>query len=218
MRRFLILLYTLAINVSFAAGQDAQYATISGFVYDASNGEALIGTNVYLEGTQRGSSTNNSGYYVIPRIPVGTYTIIAHYIGFEVYKQEITLTASEKKTITVNLNPGNIIMEKVVISCDAIPEAEKLFKQDISNLTLSARQLKKIPQVAETDLLRSLQMLPGILPVSDYSSALYVRGGTPDQNLYLMDGTDVYNPEHAFGLFSTFNTEAIKQVELSKGG
>ena len=164
MRRFLILLYMLTINVSFAAGQDAQYATISGFVYDASNGEALIGTNVYLEGTQRGSSTNNSGYYVIPRISVGTYTIIAHYIGFEVYKQEITLTASEKKTITVNLNPGNIIMEKVVISGDAIPEAEKLFKQDISNLTLSARQLKQIPQVAETDLLRSLQMLPGIPP------------------------------------------------------
>jgi len=208
----------LAINVSFSAGQDAQYVIISGFVYDASNGEALIGTNVYLEGTQRGSSTNNSGYYVIPRIPVGTYTIIAHYIGFDVYKQEITLTAGEKKNITVNLNPGNIIMEKVVISGDAIPEAEKLFKQDISNLTLSARQLKKIPQVAETDLLRSLQMLPGILPVSDYSSALYVRGGTPDQNLFLMDGTDVYNPEHAFGVFSTFNTDAIKQVELSKGG
>jgi len=72
--------------------------------------------------------------------------------------------------------------------------------------------------VAEADLLRSLQTLPGILPLSDFSSALYVRGGTPDQNLYLIDGTDVYNPEHTFGIFSTFNTDAIKQVELPQGG
>jgi len=83
---------------------------------------------------------------------------------------------------------------------------------------LSAMEIKRIPQVAETDLLRSLQTLPGILPLSDFSSALYVRGGTPDQNLYMIDGSDVYNPEHAFGIFSTFNTDAIKHVDLSKGG
>lgn len=95
---------------------------------------------------------------------------------------------------------------------------EKLFKKPISEIRLSHRQVSQIPQIAEADLLRSLQTLPGILPLSDFSSALYVRGGTPDQNLYMIDGTDVYNPEHAFGIFSTFNTDAIKQVKLSKGG
>ena len=95
---------------------------------------------------------------------------------------------------------------------------ERLFQQPVSSIALSPRQINSLPQVAEADLLRSLQSLPGILPLSDFSSALYIRGGTPDQNLYLIDGTDVYNPEHAFGIFSTFNTDAIKYVELYKGG
>lgn len=159
-----------------------------------------------------------SGYYVIPRIPVGTYTFIVHYIGYRAYKQKISLVAGTHKIITVSMHPEKVTMEAVVISDEAIPAAERLFEKDISNLKLSPRQIEQMPHVAETDLLRSLQTLPGVLPVSDFSSALYVRGGTPDQNLYLMDGTDVYNPEHAFGLFSTFITDAIKQVELSRGG
>ena len=106
----------------------------------------------------------------------------------------------------------------MVVSDKAISSAERQYEKELSKLELSPRQINQIPQVAEADLLRSLQTLPGVLPVSDFSSALYVRGGTPDQNLYLMDGTDVYNPEHAFGLFSTFNTDAIKQIELFKGG
>ncbi len=198
--------------------QSSETATVSGFVYDASNGEALIGANVFLEGTQIGSSTNVSGYYVIPKIPVGSYTLVIHYIGYEPVKRDIFLSVGDEKTINVNLKTASIELEKVVVTGETIPEAEKLFEKPLSKLQLKARQIKAIPQVAEADLLRSLQTLPGILPVSDFSSALYVRGGTPDQNLNLLDGTDVYNPEHAFGLFSTFNMDAIKQVELSKGG
>ncbi|MFQ5649890.1 MAG: TonB-dependent receptor domain-containing protein [bacterium] len=203
---------------SFATAQPRHTATLSGFIYDAANGEALIGANVYLEGTQVGSSTNVNGYYVIPGIPAGAYTLVVHYIGYKPIKQEIFLNAGEQRTVTLSLQPENIELQKVVVTSDAVPEAEKLFEKPLSKLRLTARQIRAIPQVAEADLLRSLQTLPGILPVSDFSSALYVRGGTPDQNLNLLDGTDVYNPEHAFGLFSTFNTDAIKQVELSKGG
>lgn len=218
MRKVLILLCTVTGFVSLVFGQDRQYATISGFVYDAANGEALIGANVFLEETEIGSSTNNSGYYAIPRIPVGNYTLIIHYIGYKAHKQKISLTAGNEQTITVSLQAENIITEEVVITDEAISAAERLFEKELSKIELSARQINQIPQVAEADLLRSLQTLPGILPVSDFSSALYVRGGTPDQNLYQMDGTDVYNPEHAFGIFSTFNTDAIKQIEISKGG
>ncbi len=218
MKRVFFVLWLLSCIAGTGWAQSAQYATVSGFVYDAANGEALIGANVYLEGTQMGSSSNISGYYVIPRVPVGTYTLVFHYIGYKPQKKEIRLSTGDQKTVTVSLAVKNIEMERVIITEDAIPEAEKLFEKQISNLKLSARQIRQIPQVAEADLLRALQTLPGILPVSDFSSALYVRGGTPDQNLNLLDGTDVYNPEHAFGLFSTFNTDAIKQVELSKGG
>ncbi|MBK7867242.1 MAG: TonB-dependent receptor plug domain-containing protein [Ignavibacteriales bacterium] len=93
-----------------------------------------------------------------------------------------------------------------------------MYGKGVSELELSPDQINRIPKVVEADLLRALQTLPGITAVSDFSSALYVRGGTPDQNLYLIDGVDVYNPEHAFGIFSTFNTAAIKKVEVSKGG
>lgn len=193
-------------------------ATISGFVYDTANGEALIGANVFIAGSQIGSSSNIDGYYVMPRVPVGQYTLVAHFIGYAQFKQKINLTIGDNLTIDIHLKEKSIELQRVVVIGESIPEAEKLFEKEISKITLSARQINSMPQVAEADLLRSLQTLPGILPISDFSSALYVRGGTPDQNLNLIDGSDVYNPEHAFGLFSTFNTDAIKQVELSKGG
>ncbi len=204
------------VNVAFA--QSNRTATVSGFVSDGSNGEALIGANVFIENTLIGSSTNLNGYYVIPKVPAGESMLIVDYIGYKQFKQKLTLMPGDKKIVTVSLEVGNIQMEKVIVTGEALTTSEKLFRKPISKIELAPRQIKQMPQVAESDLLRSLQTLPGILPVSDFSSALYVRGGTPDQNLHLIDGTDVYNPEHAFGLFSTFNTDAIKKVELSKGG
>ncbi len=219
MQKSLILLLLTAGLMPCAFGQDRQHATISGFVYDAASGEALIGANVYLDKTQIGGSTNSSGYFVIPRIPLGTYTLTAHYLGYQASHQEVALLAgNEKKTIAIRLQAEDLVTAEVVVTDEAISAAERQYQKELSKIELSPRQINQIPQVAEADLLRSLQTLPGVLPVSDFSSALYVRGGTPDQNLYLMDGTDVYNPEHAFGLFSTFNTDAIKQIELFKGG
>ena len=216
MNQLVALVYIALISAAFA--QNTPHATISGFVYDATNHEALIGANIHLEGSQLGAATNDSGYYVIPRIPAGAYTLVAHFIGYETYRQQITLTAGEQQTIAINLPTGDILLEEMIVSGKNVPAAEQLYEQPLSQIRLSPQQINQIPQMAETDLLRSLQTMPGVLPVSDFSSALYVRGGTPDQNLYLMDGTDVYNPEHAFGFFSTFITDAIKQVDLSKGG
>lgn len=219
LRKLPVLLCMITCLAAVVFGQDREYATIRGFVYDAANGEALIGANVYLDNTQIGSSTNSSGYFVIPHIPVGAYSLIAHYLGYKIYKQEILLAAGDEKKInSIRLEAENLVTTEVVVTGEATSAAEKLYEKELSKIELSSRQINQIPQVAEADLLRSLQTLPGVLPVSDFSSALYVRGGTPDQNLYLMDGTDVYNPEHAFGLFSTFNTDAIKQIELFKGG
>jgi len=218
MKRGLILLFCLTCSTVQVQAQPVGTGTISGFVYDASNGEALIGANVYLEGTVIGSSTNQSGYYVIPRVPVGTYFLLVHYIGYSQFKHEVTVTIGTPVSLDARLEVENIELEGVVVTGDAAPTIEKMFEAPVSKLELSGEQIRRVPQVAEADLLRALQTLPGVLPLSDFSSALYVRGGTPDQNLNLIDGSDVYNAEHAFGLFSTFNTDAIKQVDLSKGG
>jgi CarboxypepD_reg-like domain/TonB-dependent Receptor Plug Domain len=198
--------------------QENNTTTISGFVFEEASLEALIGANIYLEDLPLGASTNNSGYYVITNVPVGKVKLVASFLGYKTKMLNIAVKRGENIKTNIVLNEDILESETIVVTADSVPIADQLFEKQISTLKLSARQINAIPQIAEADLLRSLQTLPGILPLSDFSSALYVRGGTPDQNLYLLDGTDVYNPEHAFGLFSTFNTDAIKQVDLSKGG
>jgi hypothetical protein len=193
-------------------------STINGFVYDASNREALIGANIYLRGINVGTSSNSSGFYVLPITNPGTFELVVSYVGYKTFQQNVTLTPNQNKRIDIYLKPDVLVGEEIVVTGDSSRTIDKLFNKPVSKVDLSPVQLYKVPQVVESDLLRTLQSLPGIVPVSDFSSAIYVRGGTPDQNLFLLDGTDVYNPEHAFGLFSTFNMDAIKKVEVYKGG
>ncbi len=217
MPRFLLVFILLLPALSIFA-QNRNDATVSGYVFDNESGEALIGASVYIKDLNIGATTNVSGYFVIPNSPVGHRTIIASYLGYKPFSRKIVLTKGENEILKIYLIPEAVQTKEVVVTGDSIPTIEKLFVKPVSKVELNAKQINNIPRVIEADLLRSLQTLPGIQPLSDFSSALYVRGGTPDQNLYQVDGTDVYNPEHAFGLFSTFNTNAIKKVELSKGG
>ena len=213
------ILWVWGVLISLSGGLLAQGSgTLSGFVYDDNTGESLIGVNVYIPELGVGSSTNAGGYFIIPKIPRGEYTLVCDYLGYQTFSKSITISSGGSVSENIRLKTQLIEGETVEVVADSIRTSRKLYDKAISNIQLNARQINAIPQVAEADLLRSLQTLPGIMPVSDYSSALYVRGGTPDQNLYLLDGTDVYNPQHAFGLFSTFNTDAIKHVEISKGG
>lgn len=214
MKNVLVILLLISSNII----SQNNYSSLSGFIYDSSTGEGLIGANVYLKGVNLGASSNLSGYYIIPHIIPGKYELIVSYVGYKTHSQEILLNKNEDKRIDIYLIPTSILSEKVIVSADSIRIVDKLFNKPVSKIDLTPVQLNRVPQVIESDLLRTLQSLPGIVPVSDFSSAIYVRGGTPDQNLFLVDGTDVYNPEHAFGLFSTFNTDAIKKVEVYKGG
>lgn len=216
-----ILLYYLSIAIIFLASDtfaQSGEATVSGFVYDASTGETLIGANVYVKGISRGASTNISGYYVIPKLQPGTHEFTVSYVGYKTYTQTVPLKNNDDKRLDVSLVRQDILGQEVVVTADSARTIDRLFSKPVSKIELTPLQLNRVPQVVEADLLRTLQTLPGIVPISDFSSAIYVRGGTPDQNLFMVDGTDVYNPEHAFGLFSTFNTDAIKKVEVFKGG
>lgn len=195
-----------------------KFSSISGYVFDKSTGEALIGANIFLKGTERGTSTNVAGFFTIPKLVPGTYTISCQYIGYKTWSKNIVVTIEPSEHVQINLEPETLKGQEIVVTAEKKRTIDQLFSKPVSKVELSSRDISAIPQIAEADLLRALQTLPGVLPVSDFSSALYIRGGTPDQNLFLIDGADVYNPEHAFGIFSTFNTDAIKSVELSKGG
>nr|WP_319776158.1 TonB-dependent receptor [uncultured Sphaerochaeta sp.] len=216
---YLFILILLFLNYTLEAGdKTVNDLSVSGFVYDNSDGEALIGANVYIKELGLGASTNNSGYFAIANVPKGEFTLICSYIGYEVFSKNIQVALSLKTSYKIYLKPTSVMTEEVVVTGDSIPTIERMFAKPVSQINLNSKQINQIPRMIEADLLRALQTMTGITAISDFSSALYVRGGTPDQNLYMIDGTDVYNPEHAFGIFSNFNTNAIKKVEISKGG
>lgn len=215
---FLIIVFACIFFSPKLVAQKEQKRTISGTVYDESNGEALINASAYIKELNIGSFSNLNGNFAITNVPYKDLTLIISYVGYQQFQTKISADSKETKLLTIYLKPARIQKNEVLITADSIRVIDKLYNKPVSKVELNSAQIKNIPRVVEADLLRALQTLPGILPVSDFSSALYVRGGTPDQNLFIMDGTDVYNPEHAFGIFSTFNTDAIKKVEVSKGG
>jgi hypothetical protein len=191
-----------------------QEASISGFVKDKTSGETLIGANIALDTTGYGTSTNSSGYYTLTSILPGKYTLICSYIGYHKYLKDIVLSPGEHLRLDIDMIPANIQMSEVVVES----KAEKEEQKNIGTAQIQTKLIKELPSVFESDVFRSIQLLPGVKASSDFSSGLYIRGGSPDQTLILLDGTTVYNPTHFFGFFSTFNPDAIKDVKLYKGG
>lgn len=189
--------------------------TIHGFVREKDNKEPIIMGNVWIEGTTIGTTTNMKGYYVLSKLKPGTYKIYFRYIGFKTGIKEIIISEDEDITLDIYLEQEAILVEGAVVTAERTKRELDIIP---SQIVLDTPRLRSIPQVAEPDLFRSLQMLPGVATLSDFSAGLYIRGGSPDQNLILLDHIDVYNPNHMFGFFSTFNTDAIKSVELLKGG
>ncbi|MES3629282.1 MAG: TonB-dependent receptor [Longimonas sp.] len=218
-----LLLYTcvlagvLLILAAGAAGAHAQAseapsAALNGYVRDATTGETLLGANVLVREAERGAATNNAGYYTIGNLAPGTYTVRASYIGYRSTEETVTLEAGEERRLDLELLPDDVALDQVIVEGDT-EEADRTIGVE----RLSTDLIRELPAVLEPDVFRSLQYLPGIKAASDFSSGLYIRGGSPDQTLILLDQTTVYNPSHFFGFFSTFNPDAIKDVQLYKG-
>ncbi len=194
---------------------DENTATLNGFVKDSHTKEALIGATIFIKGTKSGAYTNKSGFFSIAGIKPGSYTVVISSIGYEKHEEKITFKAGQSVRKDFSLKSGSVMSEGVTVQADKEVEKRQI---TVSKVNIPIKQIKEIRIGGESDLFRSLQMLPGILTSSQISSGLFVRGGSPDQNLVLLDGTTVYNPTHLFGFISTFNSDAIKDVELLKGG
>ena len=206
-------LLLLALLASLAGSASAQTAALNGFVRDAQSGETLLQATVRVEGTARGAATNVSGFYTLGDLPPGEATLTASYLGYQPVRRTVTLTAGETTRLDIELAPEGVTTDEVVVEAEEPIEEERA----PGTSTVSIDLVEALPTVFEADLFRSIQLLPGVKASSDFSSALYIRGGSPDQTLILLDGTTVYNPTHFFGFFSTFNTEAIRDVRLYKG-
>ncbi|MDX1701282.1 MAG: TonB-dependent receptor, partial [Melioribacteraceae bacterium] len=194
---------------------------ISGFITDAITGEALVGTNLLLyrdslnlnDTPLRGTATNKFGYYVIPSLNKRTYILIIRHLGYKTNLTEIIITGKQQsETVSVELIPEDIELEEVIV------EGERKKETITSTVDVSTELLSKLPTLSgEIDLFKSLELLPGVNKSSEISSGLYVRGGSPDQTLTLVDGVLVYNPAHLGNIASTFNTGAVSDVRLIKG-
>ncbi len=189
----------------------AQTATVSGFVRDAETGETLVQATVRVDGTERGVATNTQGFYSLAGLPAGDVALRVSYVGYAAQTLRLTLAAGETRQVDAALAPESF-GEAVVTAQQSLADERPPGVADVP-----IRLVQSLPTVFEADLFRSIQLLPGVKAANDFSSALYIRGGSPDQTLILLDGTTVYNPTHFFGFFSTFNTDAIKDVRLYKG-
>ncbi len=189
-------------------------ATVSGYVRDAETGETLLGANVALAGTATGTVTNTSGFYTLS-LPAGPVRLTFSYIGYAEATREATLAAGQNLRLDVALSGEGEELSEVTVTGEAA-RREEIRRVGVAEL--STETIRQLPSVLEPDVFRSLQRLPGIKAASDFSSGLYIRGGSPDQTLILLDRTTVYNPTHFFGVFSTFNPDAIKDVRVYKGG
>lgn len=209
--RFTFIFFLIAFTCNAFAQESA---SVSGYITDAETGETLISANIALEGTKKGTSSNTSGYYTITNIDSGNYTLVTSYIGYQQFSRKITLAEGENLRLDIQLKPEGYQLEEVIVES----EAEKKEQKNIGVTQVQTELIKKVPSVFQADVFRSIQLLPGVKASSDFSSGLYIRGGSPDQTLILLDRTTVYNPTHFFGFFSTFNPDAVKDIRLYKGG
>lgn len=192
-------------------------ATLSGFIADQSNGESLPYANVMLKGSDRPivALSNVNGYYAIQGVPEDIpYVLTISYIGYISFQDTLTFRAGDTRRLDVQLKPELIVVEEIVVEGKR-EEEEQLIQPGF--VEVETAKIRELPAIGETDILRSLHLLPGIQAASDISSGLYIRGGGPDQTLILLDQMPLYNPSHAFGFFSTFNPDAIRDMSLHKG-
>jgi len=200
----------------FAAFLSMKAATISGFVRDANTSEAVFDVNVYIEGTSYGTATNMNGYFVISGLKSGGISVVASSIGYVTYRESFVLLSESSKKVDIRLEPETLELEELNISIAADEFPDEVMNIRTGQLKLKPRDIKTSATFIQPDLFRSIQALPGVVSVSDYSTGLYVRGGNSDHNLILYDEIPVYNPSHLFGVFSSFITDALRDSKLIK--
>ncbi|WP_106794370.1 TonB-dependent receptor [Aquimarina sp. Aq78] len=209
MKKLLVYLFCL-----FCLGSYAQEKfSISGYVKDNNSGEKLLGVNIIINNTY-GTTTNDYGFYSI-NLQKGIHQIEISYLGYKTISKEVSITGNQK--IDFDLTEELAELDEIVISSNKA--RKNIESTEMSVISLKGETIKKLPAIlGEPDVLKSLQLLPGVSSVNEASSGFNVRGGSVDQNLILLDEATIYNASHLFGFFSVFNSSAIKNAKLYKGG
>ncbi|MCK5134472.1 MAG: TonB-dependent receptor [Bacteroidales bacterium] len=190
-----------------------QQYTLSGYVQDVSSGEKLIAATVYDFQSGKGTSANDYGFFSLT-LPAGEINLQVSYVGYTTYSEVFKLGAN--LSMNIYLEPS-LLLDEVVVTTnrprDIVEDAQ------MSSVHISIKDIKSIPMfMGEADVIKTIQLMPGVQSGTEGTSGIYVRGGGPDQNLFLLDGVPIYNANHLFGFFSVFNPDAISSITLTKGG
>lgn len=210
-----MLLLLLVCLPATLLGQNSDKFTLSGTIKDASNGEDLIGATVLIkEIPNTGAFSNEYGFYSLT-LPAGEYTVMVRYVGYQMVEEKLVLDDNKKFSLELEFESGS--MDTVLITAER--DNENVSSAEMGVLRLDPKEVRNIPVLfGERDIIKTLQLLPGIKPAGEGNSGFYVRGGGTDQNLILLDEAPVYNASHLLGFFSVFNSDALKDVTLYKGG
>lgn len=208
-----LLIAIILLNFAFAKAQSEKF-TLSGTISEVSNGETMIGVNILIPELSAGTSSNEYGFYSIT-LPAGTYQVVYSFIGYKNILKEVVLNGDMQ--INIEMADSDEQLDAIVIKADVERLSTK--SPQMSTNALSIETIKKIPVVlGETDIVKSLVLLPGVTNAGEGASGFNVRGGAADQNLVLLDEATLYGSDHLFGFFSVFNPDAIKDLKLYKGG
>lgn len=208
MKKFWVICLLISLQVQ------SQTYTLSGYVKDVKDGEALIGVSVFTTMPRKGTTTNVYGFYSIS-LPAGKYEMNYSYLGFGLEKRTIEL--NKNITLNINLAEETAQLEEVIVTDKRMDENLATPQMGVSEL--SAKQIQRIPQfLGEIDVIRTLTLLPGVSVVGEGANGFNVRGGNVDQNLILLDEAPIFNSSHLFGFFSIFNGDVVRDLKLYKGG
>lgn len=210
------------IFLMYNAFSQSNLGTIYGIVSEQKSGENVLSISVILYQDEniatskpfRGAITNKFGAYTIPNVPPGEYFLVTRGVGYKTYIKKVQVKENEKLKIDIQLQIQDVKGQEIVVEAERLEDANSR----LSTISVSPAIVSKMPSLGgEVDVFRTLQLLPGVKQANELSSGLYVRGGSPDQNLNLLDGVIVYNPSHLGGFLSVFNNDALRDIKLIKG-
>ena len=215
-KELLIFIFIPWMILSMHSFTVAQNGSIRGFVYEQETGEPVLFTNVYLYKTSIGAPTDENGYFAITKIPPGDYTLMVTYVGFDTLKIQVSVKADELITKKLYLTQSTVQLNEISVSA---ARQDKVRETQTSIIKITPKEIQSIPTIGgQPDLAQYLQILPGVVFSGDQGGQLYIRGGPPIQNKVLYDGMIVYNPFHSIGLFSVFDVDILRNVEVYTGG
>ncbi len=213
MRKVQLLAFTFIVMAGSLLGQTGD---IRGFVYDDENGEPVIFTNVIIQGTTIGAATDINGFFSIAQVDAGDYNLMVTNIEYDTLIEPVTVVANQITNVKLFAKAAERTLQTVTVTAQT---QEKLTEVRISTIPITVKQIERLPSIGgEPDLAQYLQVLPGVIFTGDQGGQLYIRGGSPIQNKVLLDGMVVYNPFHSIGLFSVFETDIIRSVDVYTGG